>query len=297
MTSAARVVLRPFAKINLTLDVGPRRPDGFHDVTTVMQAISITDRLVIVRRRGPFALKTSAPDLPSGRGNLIYRAAAALWSAMGRAGEPRDLEVVLEKRIPMAAGLGGGSADAAATLVGVNRLWRGGFSTADLIAMAATLGSDVPFFLCGGTAIGTGRGDVMYPLADAARFDVLVVKPDFGVRTADAYGWFDRSAAPASRARKGSGLDLGWPTGPLVLTNSLQRSVSRRHPAIGRIQSALRGEGAVAAAMSGSGSAVFGLFSPGTAVSSAARRLGRPGWTVLSGRTLSRRQSGRLMGL
>lgn len=296
MSPTARVVLRPFAKINLTLDVGPRRSDGFHDVTTVMQAVSITDRLTIVRRRGPFALKTSTPELPSGRTNLIYRAAATLWSAMGRAGEPRDLEVVLEKRIPMAAGLGGGSADAAATLVGANRLWQGGLKLADLIRIAATLGSDVPFFLCGGTALGTGRGDVLYPLPDSTRFDVLIVKPDFGVRTADAYGWFDEWAGPAPRAREDAGLDLGWPTGPLVLRNSLQGPVSRHHPAINRIQQALRREGASRAAMSGSGSAVFGLFPPGTAAS-AARHLEKPGWTVLPGRTLSRRQSGRLMGL
>jgi 4-diphosphocytidyl-2-C-methyl-D-erythritol kinase len=296
MTSVARVILRPFAKINLTLDVGPRRPDGFHDVTTVMQAISITDRLVMVRRRGPFVLTTSAPDLPCDRTNLIYRAAAALWRAMGRAGEPRDLEVVIEKRIPMAAGLGGGSADAAGTLVGANRLWRGGFGLPDLIAMAATLGSDVPFFLCGGTGLGTGRGDVLYPLADAAPFEVVVVKPDFGVRTADAYGWFDQLAKPVARTGQDTGLELGWPTGPLVLRNSLQGPVSGHHPEIGRIQRALRAAGTVGAAMSGSGSAVFGLFPPGSGTA-AAERLQQPGWTVLTGRTLSRRQSGRLMGL
>jgi 4-diphosphocytidyl-2-C-methyl-D-erythritol kinase len=215
---------------------------------------------------------------------------------MGRSGEPRNLEVVLEKRIPMAAGLGGGSADAAATLVGANRLWRAGFEPADLMEVAAALGSDVPFFLCGGTAFGTGRGEVLYPLADAVRLDVLVVKPDFGVRTADAYGWFDESGEPTARTREDSRVDLGWSTGPLVLRNSLQGPVTRHHPAIARVQRALRGEGALGALMSGSGSAVFGLFPLGRA-GAAAKRLQRPGWTVLSGRTLSRRQSGRLMGL
>jgi 4-diphosphocytidyl-2-C-methyl-D-erythritol kinase len=289
------IVVRPFAKLNLTLDVGPRRPDGFHDVKTVMQAISITDRLVMTRRRGPFVLRAFSSGLAVDRTNLIYRAAASLWRAMGEPGEPRDLDVLIHKRIPMAAGLGGGSADAAATLVCANRLWRAGLGPARLADLAARLGSDVPFFLCGGAALGVGRGETLYPLADSPRLEAVVVKPDFGVATADAYRWFDGEPRTARPAR-GRAVELGWPAGPLQLSNSLQAPVGKRHPEIGHIVKTLLAQGALAAAMSGSGSAVFGLFASGQGVQ-VQERLQKPGWTVLVGRTLTRRESGRLIGL
>jgi 4-diphosphocytidyl-2-C-methyl-D-erythritol kinase len=294
--TGARVILRPFAKINLTLHVGAARPDGFHDVRTVMQAVSITDRLVMTRRRGPFALRSSAAGLAVDRTNLIYRAAAALWRASGRDGAPRDLDVTIEKHIPMAAGLGGGSADAAATLVGANRLWRAGLDARHLAAIAAELGSDVPFFLCGGAAFGAGRGEELYPLADVRRLDVLLVKPEFGVATADAYRWFDVDGGPQARGDGGASIDLGWPTGPLTLVNDLQPPVVRRHIEIQRVIEALMDQRALAAGMTGSGSAVFGLFPRGKGIS-AGKRLKRSGRTVLVGRTLSRGESGRLMGL
>jgi 4-diphosphocytidyl-2-C-methyl-D-erythritol kinase len=291
------LVLRPFAKINLTLDVGPRRSDGFHDVRTLMQAIALTDRLVLTRRRGPFTLSTSAAGLPADRSNLVYRAAERLWRAMGRDGQPRDLAVQLSKRIPMAAGLGGGSADAAATLVGAHRLWRAKLPLAALMAIGAELGSDVPFFLCGGTAFGLGRGEDLVPARDAAPLDVVVLTPAFGVSTAEAYRWFDEDGAHGRPAgRRAQTVDLGWPTGPVALFNSLQHPVSRRHPEIEVMVRACLRAGAQGAAMSGSGSAVFGLFTKGEG-RRAASTLERRGWTCRLSRTLGLASSRRLMGL
>src|SRR5262245_42636946 len=185
------LVLRPSAKINLTLHVGPVRADGFHDVRTVMQSIALSDPLTLTLRKGPFVFATRGPGVPADRTNLVWRAADALWRALGRSGEPANTHVKLDKQIPMAAGLGGGSADAAATLAGLHRLWGGKLSRRDLMQLAGTLGSDVPFFLHGGTALGVGRGEELYPLADVRRLGVVIVKPSFGVSTAEAYRWLD----------------------------------------------------------------------------------------------------------
>lgn len=157
------IVLRPSAKINLTLLVGPVRPDGFHDVRTLLQSIAIFDTVTVSARPGPFRLMTRSPGVPADRTNLIWRAAESLWRAMGRDGEPRDVHVRLDKQIPVAAGLGGGSADAAAALVGLNEAWQARLPRKELAAIGAKLGADVPFFFHGGTALGLGRGDELFP--------------------------------------------------------------------------------------------------------------------------------------
>jgi 4-diphosphocytidyl-2-C-methyl-D-erythritol kinase len=292
------ITLSPCAKINLTLRVGPRRADGFHDVHTLLQSIDLSDTLVITRRPGPFSLSTRAIGVPADRTNLVWRAASLLWLALGREGEPRDARVRLVKKIPPAAGLGGGSADAAAALVGLNRIWGGRRSRRDLIALAAALGSDVPFFLFGGTAIGTGRGEEVYPVDDVTRLGIVVVKPAVGVATPDAYRWFDEDSAPGSShpASPARPLDVGWPTGPINILNDLEAPVRRREKVVGEMVDACHRAGAVAAAMTGSGSAVFGVFPP-AGVATAVRRLRRPGWLVLASRTLSRRESARRVGL
>jgi 4-diphosphocytidyl-2-C-methyl-D-erythritol kinase len=293
-----RLVLRPSAKINLRLRVGSVRPDGLHDVTTILQSIALSDTLTLTPRRGPFVLQTRAPGVPADRSNLVWRAADALWNDLGRAGEPRDVHVKLDKQIPSAAGLGGGSADAAAALAGLNRVWNGRKTRDDLRRLAAGLGADVPFFLIGGTAMGVGRGDEVYPLEDIRRLGVIVVKPSFGVPTAEAYRWLDerRAEAPAIEVQDEYALDVGWSHGPIQVTNDLQRPVGTRHPEVGHIVEALRREGAIAAAMSGSGSAVFGVFSE-AAGPRAMRRLRRPEWLVLLTRTISRREAARRTGL
>jgi 4-diphosphocytidyl-2-C-methyl-D-erythritol kinase len=288
--------LRPSAKINLTLRVGPTRADGFHDVQTLLQSIDVADTLTLAPRSGPLRLVVRGHGAPVDHANLVWRAAAALWRAIGRPGDPRDVHITLEKFIPVAAGLGGGSADAAAALAGLNRIWGAKLTLSALVDIAASLGSDVPFFLQGGTALGTGRGEEVYPVDDVKRLAVVVIKPAFAVATADAYRWFDEdrgSGEPASRPRA---IDLGWPARPVALVNDLQDSVARRHPGVSQAFDACLAAGALGAAMTGSGSAVFGLFAPGSA-RAAARRLARPDWLVLLARTLSRAEAARRGGL
>lgn len=296
--STRALVIRPSAKINLTLAVGPRRADGFHDVTTVLQSIAISDTLAITPRVGPLGLTVRSPGVPDDRSNLIWRAAERLWAAMGRAGDPRDVHVKLDKQIPVAAGLGGGSADAAAALVGLNTAWNGRQSFRRLLALAAELGSDVPFFLLGGTAVGVGRGDELYPVDDVARLGVVVIKPSFGVAAADAYRWFDESRAglPLPPASRRSEVEVGWPTGPVAIMNDLQAPVAGHHPMVEEMVAACLREGAIGASMSGSGSAVFAIF-PEAAARRAVGRLQRPDWLVLLTRTLTRREAARRMGL
>ena len=301
------ITVRPSAKINLTLRVGAVRADGFHDVRTLMQNVGLSDTLVVSERRGAFALQTRAPGVPSDETNLVWKAARALWLAAGKTGEPRDAHVRLDKTIPHEAGLGGGSADAAGALAALNELWGFKLPQKTLLRVAASLGSDVPFFLIGGTAMAAGRGDELYPVDDADRLGVVIVKPSFGVPTGDAYRWLDEDRAagatgsvpepqgqtPFSRSRE---VHLGWPTDPLVIANDLEAPVARRQPEILEIIDACYREGAQVAAMTGSGSAVFALFNEQRAPR-AAKGLERPDWLVLVTRTLSRDESTRRIGL
>jgi len=290
------LTFHPTAKINLTLRVGIARADGFHDVRTLLQSIDLSDTLTISSKPGPFALVCRAGGVPSDRRNLVWRAADLLWRAAGYPGDPRDARVRLVKRIPSAAGLGGGSADAAAALVGLNKLWKTGKSRRDLIALASQLGSDVPFFLFGGTAMGIGRGEDLYPVDDIRRLDVVVVAPSIGVATADAYRWFDEDSALPPGSTVDRWMDVGWRTGPVPLRNDLEGPVSRRHPVVADMIDACRRAGALTAAMTGSGSAVFGLFPSGKA-RGAVRRLRRADWRIFLSRTLTRREAGRQIGL
>ena len=292
------IVVRPPAKINLSLRVGTVGDNGFHEVRTVLQSISISDTMTVTAREGRFVLSVQAPGVTAGRDNLVWRAADELWRAAGRGGEPRGAHVRLEKVIPVEAGLGGGSADAAGALVALNGIWELRRSRRDLRRLAAALGSDVPFFLQGGTAVGVGRGDEIYPVDDVNRMGVVVIKPSFGVVTGEAYAWLDedRAGDVHNGTEVGVETDLGWPSGPVLVGNDLEPPVRRRHPGIAEMVEACKREGALVSAMTGSGSAVFGLFSE-AAASRAARKLRRPDWLVLLGRTLSRREASRKMGL
>jgi 4-diphosphocytidyl-2-C-methyl-D-erythritol kinase len=294
------LVLRPHAKINLILHVGPLRPDGYHDVRTLLQSIALSDTLTVSERTGPFALSTRSPGMPSDRDNLVWRAADLLWKALGHQGEPRNAHVKLDKQIPVAAGLGGGSADAAAALAGLNQIWNGRKTRRELMRIGASLGADVPFFLQGGTALGAGRGDELYPVDDIPQLGVIVVKPAVGVATAEAYRWLDedRAAAPSpdpvSAVRRE--IEVGWPGGPLTLVNDLEAPVARRYPVVAEIGQACIREGALGAVMTGSGSAVYGIF-PTAVTRRALKGLQRPDWLVLLTRTVTRREAARHMGL
>jgi len=287
------VNLPSFAKINLDLRVLGTRPDGYHDLRTVFQSLAIFDNVTVTIRRGPLAVTCDEPDIPTDRRNLVWKAASLLHrTASGKATAPRDVLIDLRKRVPSEAGLGGGSSNAAMTLLALNKLWKLELDMASLSRIGARLGADVPYFLHGGTALGLGRGDDIYPLADMPPVHVVILRPGFGVATADAYTWFDeerrRDKAPHHRA-----VPLGWPAWSTTLRNDLESPVVGHHPAIGRIKQSLIDAGAAFAAMSGSGSAVFGLFERADAARRTANDLARPGWLSLHTRTLNRREYAR----
>ncbi len=288
------VSLPAFAKINLDLRVLGSRPDGFHDLKTVFQSLMLFDNVTVTVRRGPLALTCDEPDVPTDQRNLVWKAASLLHRVRsGRNSAPRDIAIDLRKRIPAEAGLGGGSADAAMTLLALNALWKLNLDLPTLSRIGARLGADVPYFLVGGTALGLGRGDDIYPLADMPPVHLVILRPGFGVATADAYRWFDEEHRRTVKEPAPRRIPPGWPAWSASLRNDLEGPVVKHHPAIGRIRQSLLDAGAAFAAMSGSGSAVFGLFERADAARRTANDLARPGWLSLHTRTLSRREYAR----
>jgi 4-diphosphocytidyl-2-C-methyl-D-erythritol kinase len=282
------LTVRAHAKVNLDLRVLGSRPDGYHELRTVFQTIELHDTLVCRARTGAFALKCRSGAVPLDATNLVWMAAAGLWKALGRPGDPRDTVVTLTKNIPVSAGLGGGSADAAAALHALAKLW-GGAPLTLLREVAAGVGADVPFFLSGGTALGLGRGEEIYPLVDLPPHWVVIVRPPFGVSTAEAYAWYDEDRAAGLRElRELQILPVPWPTRAAQMINDLEPPVLRRHPEIANLKHSLKEAGAIAAAMSGSGSAVFGLFKSRAAAAKTLRPLSRGGASALLTRTLTR---------
>lgn len=284
------ITIRAHAKINLDLRVLGTRPDGFHELRTVFQAISLHDTITCVPREGPFAIECATAGVPLDRSNLVWRAAEKLWTALRRTGPLRDVVVRLDKRIPLQAGLGGGSADAAATLMALARTWRVPMKPAQLTDVAATLGADVPFFLAGGTALGLGRGDEIYPLADLPRHWIVLLIPGFGVSSGDAYRWYDEEREPgrAPAPREAQYVPGPWPSRAAQMINDLETAIAHHHPEIDQMKAALRRAGALAAAMTGSGSTVFGLFQKRSDALRAVARLSGSGWQVLLTESLGR---------
>jgi 4-diphosphocytidyl-2-C-methyl-D-erythritol kinase len=289
------VTIHAHAKINLDLRVLGSRPDGFHELRTVFQAIALHDTITCVPRPGPFALECDTAGVPLDASNTVWRAAETLWRALRRQGPVRDAVVRLSKNIPYQAGLGGGSADAAAALLALSRAWGLSVRPAQLTDVAAAIGADVPFFLSGGTALGLGRGDEIYPLADLPRHWIVLLIPGFGVSSSDAYGWYDaeRELARGPSQREPQRVPGPWPSRAAEMINDLEAPVARHYPEIDQMKAALRRAGALAAAMSGSGSAVFGLFQRRRDALVAVQRLSGAGWRVLLTESLGRGEYGR----
>jgi 4-diphosphocytidyl-2-C-methyl-D-erythritol kinase len=258
------VTVPAFAKINLRLDVLGKRPDGFHELRTVFQSIGLYDEVRLRKSAKPgisllIQGNHSLAHEPV-KSNLVYRAVETLRRELGiRSG----VEIELWKAIPAGRGLGGGSSDAAAALVGFLRLHRKQLPLPRLIAIAASLGADVPFFLLGGRALGVNKGDEIYPLEDIPQHTVLVVSPRaIHVPTLDAYRWLKASRLTNSSAtpKLWGFCALCWSTQESGLSNDFERPVFRRHPRLGQIKRALLQKGATEALLAGSGSAVFGVF-------------------------------------
>jgi 4-diphosphocytidyl-2-C-methyl-D-erythritol kinase len=254
----AGVLVRAPAKVNLFLEVLQRRPDGYHELATLMTAVSLYDTLLFGDDpSGAVRLQCDRPDLSVGLDNLICRAAELLRRRTGR-----DLgaDVRLWKRIPTEAGLGGGSSDAAAALAGLNALWRLGLGRAELVGLGAELGSDVPFFFAGPAAWCTGRGEKVEAVALSRPLDFVLVSPPVGLSTAEVFRNVAVPSAPESgaevrrAAEAGDAMELGR-----RLHNRLQAPAERLRPIVAELRERLTALGPAGSLMTGSGSTVFAL--------------------------------------
>ena len=252
---------RAYAKINIGLDVLRRRADGYHEVKMVMQTVDIYDELVLERRKEPgIELRMDNSDLPSGGDNLICRAADLLFREKKIT---EGVNISLTKRIPIAAGMAGGSADAAAALRGLNELFDMGYSLKELQALGVGLGADIPYCLAGGTMLSEGIGEILTPLPAPPAAHLVIAKPDINVSTAFVYGnlhadrlaWHPDIDGMIVALQKG---DLDGITDRLG--NVLETVTVKAHPVIEQIRELLRKQGAENALMSGSGPTVFGIF-------------------------------------
>jgi len=279
MAADRSIACRAFAKINLDLRVLGVRQDGYHELRTTFQSIALADDLTFTASPGPFRILCDDPACPADARNLVWRAADLVWKAGRRRGAPHGVVVTIAKRIPMQAGLGGGSSDGAAAIRALASIWRVRLSRARGQRLAAAMGADVPYFLEGGTALGRDRGDRLSRLVDRPRAWVVLTVPRFGVSTREAFAWWDRQGVRVGRARQD-------------FSNDLQPVVARRHPIVATLVAALERSGAFQASLSGSGSAVFGLFARRSQAEGAARALRRraPRRLVLVTRTLTRRE-------
>jgi 4-diphosphocytidyl-2-C-methyl-D-erythritol kinase len=256
-----------FAKINLRLDVLGKRPDGFHEIRNVLQTVTLHDLLCFRPALGNATeLQIQGNEQLSTEGaenNLVYRAVDALRRELKI---PSGVHILLKKNVPAGRGLGGGSSDAAAALLGYLQFVRKKLDPARLLQIAASLGADVPFFLLGGRGLGIGKGDEIYPLPDIRRLSLLIVSAkDIHVATPDAYRWLQ--APPLDSLTKGAAnhklfefCALCWSAQGERLSNDFEPSVFRQHPRLDQIRRELLQRGASEALLAGSGSAVFGVF-------------------------------------
>jgi 4-diphosphocytidyl-2-C-methyl-D-erythritol kinase len=281
------LIVRSFAKINLALAVLGKRPDGFHEIRTVFQSIDLHDRIEI---RASSRLDLDCADLAGVpvESNLVWKAAQAL---SGLVPSRPGAHITLRKRIPAGAGLGGGSSNAAATLLGLVRFWGVKLAPGDLQTLAAGLGSDVPFFLGGGTALGAGRGDEISTLPDLPPTNVAVVFPGIHVSTSEAYGSLRLSLTSQDGVSKMQRFCGGLRSEPDCLPrifNDFEASILPAYPVIAEAKEFLTSRGATAAMLSGSGSSVFGFFLNEESTLAVSRAARPEAWQVFPAKTLSR---------
>lgn len=279
-------------KINLLLNILGRRPDGFHELETVLQPLPVHDQLRFDKAISGVQLSCSEPSLPVDGSNLVHRAARAFLDA---AAVSEGVRIHLDKRLPMAAGLGGGSANAATTLLGLNRLFGSPLTLEVLTRIATTLGTDVPFFLQEAPALGTGRGECIEPVAPLEALHgvgVLLIRPNFGISTPWAYRELARDpSALNGTPGMASALIARLRAGDLQAAasgffNSLETPVFRKYPVLPVLKDFLLNQGAIAALMSGSGSTSFAITSSVSAAEflrdSVLSRFGAGQWTAIT---------------
>lgn len=266
------------AKLNLSLCILGRRPDGFHQVETILHAIDLCDELTLTPTKGEVKVECNV-DIEE-ETNLCRRSALLLREATGCR---ESVHIRLQKKIPTGSGLAGGSSDAAATLEALNRLWELGLSKEELAEIAAKLGCDIPFFLWGGTALGTNRGDMIRPLDSHPRLWFLLAKPEFEVPTAWAYREVDRYPLRQPMTEQMlSALMVGSPQAiARALHNDLEEPVMRCHGELAELKKRLLEAGCLGAALCGSGSAVFGLAKDRLSAREALKKVEGAAWKAV----------------
>lgn len=279
--------IQSFAKINLALAVLGRRRDGYHNIQTIFQSISLHDELEFRLSDRLELICENLPGVPQ-KDNLIWKAANMLADIVSG---KRGASITLKKKIPTGAGLGGGSSNAAATLLGLCRLWRIGSSDIDLEPLAAELGSDVAFFLSGGTALGSGRGEKIYPLPDPPILHLVVIFPGVQVSTAEAYRSLNLGLTSETEDNRIHRFCGQFKNGQFLLTgifNDFEASILSAYPPILQAKDFLRQQGAAVTLVTGSGSAVFGFFNDEESALAASRVKTQETWRVFPAKTLSR---------
>jgi len=314
------VTVRSFAKINLGLRIGDFRPDEFHELLTVYQTIALHDVIrVSVEPGGGIEIRCPDSRVPTDETNTCYLIAQKTMQALGAKGR---VVIEIEKHLPVQGGLGGASTNAVATLLGLERALKKTMPAAERLRIAAEVGSDLPLFLVGGTVLGVGRGEQVYPLPDLPAMACVVVTPDVGVSTPKAFAAWDRlcgtgaltqskltASHPSDRMNElGRGLSAwlskrssgapfvrGRAENPLLalvragIENDFEQVVFPEYPELSEGKRALVRAGAKYASLSGSGSALYGLFASRAAAARAAARLRKQGWTAQATATLTRR--------
>ncbi len=263
MGNSPQSILRlpAYAKINLSLLVGPKRPDGYHQISTIMAKVSLCDYLTFSLIPSGIELSSSEPSLPCDKENTVFKAASMLMNLFNPS---FGVKVHIEKEIPWGAGLGGGSSDAATALTALNRLWNLNLSLNELVEIGGKVGSDVPFFFSPSAAVARGRGEELTPLKHTLTALPLIVYPGIEVSTKWAYGAINPRLTldetitniAALSCKRGDVSTLAQ-----TACNDFEAVVFEKHPALKRIVSTLKEKGALFAGMSGSGSSLFGLFS------------------------------------
>lgn len=289
----ARVLrVRSYAKINLGLEVLGVRQDGYHELRTLFQSVDLHDDLSLrLAPGGRITLHCEHPGVPNGDANLAFRAAREL---LGWVKRKEGVEITLTKRIPVGGGLGGGSSNAAATLIALDRGLKLGLGAVGLLPLARRLGADVPYFLVGGTALGLARGDEVYPLARQLRAHVVIADPERPVSTAAVFRRLDARLTARENSRSifyfGSS-DLEGDAGYRALVNELEDAALEEAPdlrdALRRVRGVLSEAGARHMALSGSGSTYFGLFAESRRAQKAVAALRALGFRALRCRTLT----------
>ena len=264
MLSGKGIQVKAHAKINLTLEVLSKREDGYHNIISVMQSISLHDLLHLVPSNKGIKIYCGHPRVPNDESNLAYKAAEKLLEYTGI---KKGVEIRIKKGIPVAAGLGGGSADAAGVLLGLNKLWDLGIHLEDLSSLGMGLGADVPFCIYGGTALARGIGEKITPLPTAPKLDLILIKPPFGLSAGDIYKAYDKMTVDAApnHQKLMEGLDRNDTT--MIVDNvgnMLQAAAVKARPKIQDLVDILKGVGCPGVFMSGSGPTVCGVVESDT---------------------------------